>query len=90
MLAEIDRGRPVVAAIHRFEEAIAADVENARVVRRHHDWSVPVEAVLFVSSRRRNNIRGQIRPAAKTAKTLGRRKRRELSLGVLRTCFGGR
>ena len=49
-LVKIGGGRPGVAAIKRLEEPIATDVENARVVRRHDDRRVPVEAILFTGA----------------------------------------
>src|SRR6185369_2168724 len=38
-----DRG-PRVAAIRRAEQAVPADVQHARIVRRQCDWRVPVPA----------------------------------------------
>src|SRR5215213_11874125 len=68
LLAQIDRCRPRLAAIHRSKELVAARVDHSRIVWRKMNRRVPVETKHLIRGWWGNNVRRQVRakPAAQS------------------------
>src|SRR5687767_14584462 len=57
LFREIGCGRPGITTVHRSEQPVAADIHDARVVRRKMNRGAPVITIGFTGGWRRHHVR---------------------------------